>query len=385
MRIVHVLDRVDAVGGVQTYLGELVPALADRGYDSSIITAIPGELGGTATVPVPGMAADGARLADSARQAFARALVDARPDVVVQHGAVSPDVAVAATAHAPVVVFAHDYFMTCPGNARYLHKSERFCTEGHGLRCFRRAYTERSTNRRPDRLARAYSRTRAWESAWPLLRRLVVASSFVENVHLRRGVPADLIRVVGYPVAESPPAEPALDAPDILSVGRLVDSKGVHILLQALARLPRTTAAIAGDGPARRALEQLSTELGLSDRVRFLGWIDPERRAALLRGSRIFVLPSLWDEPFGIAGVEALSAGLPVVATTGGGVPDWLDDGVTGTLVSPGDRDALADALKGLLQNEPLRHCYALAAPAASRRFSMSRHLEALLPALGVE
>jgi glycogen synthase len=159
----------------------------------------------------------------------------------------------------------------------------------------------------------------------------------------------------------------------------------VHVLLEALARLSGVSAAVAGDGPARAELEELSRDLGLTDRVRFLGWIGQEQRAALLRGSRVFVLPSLWDEPFGIVGVEALGAGLPVVATAAGGIPDWLDDGVTGILVPRGDRDTLARALDRLLQDEPLRRRYASAGPIASERFSLARHLDVLLPALGLE
>jgi glycosyltransferase involved in cell wall biosynthesis len=385
VHIVHVLDRTDAVGGVQTYLADLIPALAARGHLSSIVSETSGDLGGATTSCVPGIAGDGPQLPASVRKAFDKVLADQQADLVIQHVAVSPSVAVAAAERTSVVVYAHDYFMTCPGNARYLHKSENFCIEGHGLRCFRRAYTERSTNRRPDRLVRAYRRTQAWQEAWPVLTRVLVASRFVEGVHLRSGIPKDLLRVVGYPVEKAIAIEADPAAPDVLYVGRLVDSKGVHVLLEALARLSGVSAAVAGDGPARAELEELSRDLGLTDRVRFLGWIGQEQRAALLRGSRVFVLPSLWDEPFGIVGVEALGAGLPVVATAAGGIPDWLDDGVTGILVPRGDRDTLARALDRLLQDEPLRRRYASAGPIASERFSLARHLDVLLPALGLE
>jgi glycosyltransferase involved in cell wall biosynthesis len=385
MRIVHILDRADAIGGVQTYLSELLPALAERGIESTVVTGTSGIVPGAEMVLLEGIADDGPRLPASVIGGLRDVLRARKPDLVVQQVAYSPSLAVAASAHAPVVVHTHDYFMTCPGGARYLHSSGSFCAEGHGLRCFPRAYTERTTNRRPDRLLRAYRRTTAWEDVWPLLRRVLVASQFVGDVHERRGISHDSIRVVAYPVTPLIGEPPADDAPDVLYVGRLIDSKGVHVLLGALAQLPGVTAAIAGDGPARDSLEELAAQLGITDRVRFLGWIEPRRRTSLYRGSRVFALPSLWDEPFGIVGVEALGAGLPVVASAAGGVPDWLEDGVTGTLVPRGDATALAGALATLLNDRDRHARYSDAARRVPERFAMARHLELLLPALGLE
>jgi glycosyltransferase involved in cell wall biosynthesis len=385
MRILHVLDRADVIGGVQTYLADLIPALEARGIESSIACGTDGVIGGVRVDVVDGVAADGRSISKESVARLTNVVKDHRPDLAVQHVAMSPGVTRALDdARLPVVVHAHDYFMTCPGGARYLHTSAAFCSEGHGARCFWRAYTERTTNRRPDRLLRAYQRTEAWTDTWPLIRRLLVASAFVADVHTARGIPENLVRVVGYPVQAPAPASPADDGADVLYVGRLIDAKGVHVLLEALATLVGVTALVAGDGPAREALEAKAQELGLGERVRFVGWITPERRASLFGGSRLLSLPSLWDEPFGIVGVEALGAGLPVVASDAGGVSSWLDDGRTGTLVPRGDSAALAGAINALLRNDELRRRYSAAAPSTLIRYTMERHLDLLLPALGV-
>ncbi|MGH3048842.1 MAG: glycosyltransferase family 4 protein [Gaiellaceae bacterium] len=369
MKLVHVVDSLDAVGGVQTYLQQLVPGLRGRGIESVLVTA----------AEVPGLDDDGATLPAETIARFDTLLAGERPDACLLHLAPSPAVALAAAARAPTLAFAHDYAMVCPGNARHLHRSNRFCAEGPGLRCFRRAYTERSTNRRPDRLARAYRRAGAWPAAWPSLARVLVASPFVGDVLARDGVPAERIRVVAYPVAPPPAAEPERAA-DVLFVNRLVAAKGVHVLLRALAGLDGVSVAIAGDGPERPHLESLAAELGVD--ARFLGWVDGDRRAALLRGCRVFAFPSLWQEPFGIAGVEALAAGIPVVASAVGGVPSWLEDGRGGLLVPPGDPPALAAAIRRVLDEPSLAESLAAAGPQAAERFSLDAHLDLLVPEL---
>ena len=139
---------------------------------------------------------------------------------------------------------------------------------------------------------------------------------------------------------------------------------------------------VAGDGPARPALEALSAALGVGDRVTFLGWVDADESRRLLGAARVLALPSLWEEPFGLVGIEALAAGTPVVASEIGGVPTWLADGQGGFLVPPGDERALAHALRRVLAEDALHATLAAAAPSQAARFSIDNHLAALLPEL---
>jgi glycosyltransferase involved in cell wall biosynthesis len=382
MRIVHLVDRPGDVGGVRTYLTHLLPALASRGFENLLFTGVEIEpFDGTTAVHAPAIASDAARLDAGERERLATQLRAARADVVYAHLARNPDVVITASSCAPVVLYAHDYYAVCPGSMRYLERSASLCTEGPGLRCFWRAYTERTTSRRPDRIVRAYGRVRAWRDAWPHVSRVFVASPFVADLLAGDGVPRKLLRVVPYftwPEA----TEPAAVEQDVLFVNRLVTAKGVHVLLQALAAMEGTTAAIAGDGPDRRSLERLARKLGLGDRVRFVGWVSPEQRTHLLASSRVLVLPSLWDEPFGIVGIEALAAGIPVVASDVGGISSWLGDGDGGFLVPRGDASAFARALTQLLGDETFRLAQAESARAAAGRFTLERHLELLLPEL---
>jgi glycosyltransferase involved in cell wall biosynthesis len=141
--------------------------------------------------------------------------------------------------------------------------------------------------------------------------------------------------------------------PVIGTVCRLVEpKKGLRFLLEAMAHLERESGKpvcqllIVGEGPAERALRSLSEQLGIASRVIFSGM----RRdiPQLLSLMEIFVLPSLY-EGFGIAILEAMAAGKPVVASTVGGIPEFVVPGESGLLVPPGDSVALAAAIRQLL------------------------------------
>jgi len=140
----------------------------------------------------------------------------------------------------------------------------------------------------------------------------------------------------------------------ITMVARFVPQKDHNTLLQALSLLPggEFKAALVGGGERETFFRKKAGELGLRDKVIFLG----ERRDVpqILAASDIFVLSSNWEGlPRSI--IEAMMAGLPVVATRVGGVPELVEDGVTGFLVPPRDPDALAAALQKLLNDPELR------------------------------
>ncbi|HEY3673393.1 MAG TPA: glycosyltransferase family 4 protein [Acidimicrobiia bacterium] len=169
----------------------------------------------------------------------------------------------------------------------------------------------------------------------------------------------DLTEFAGVPA----PREPGPRG-FVLAVGRLVRQKGFDVLLDAFASLARDAAfewdlVIAGDGPERAALESLAARAGVGNRVRFAGRTDRAETVALFTGAAVFVLPSR-QEPFGIVNLEAMAAGTPVVATRVGGVPEIVDDEVTGLLVGPADTDALVRALRRLHDDPEL--CARLAA-----------------------
>lgn len=137
---------------------------------------------------------------------------------------------------------------------------------------------------------------------------------------------------------------------------RLAEWKGQHVVLEALAELPGVSCIIAGtalfgeDAYAER-LNRMVKDLALTDRVRFLGQRSDVPR--LMRAMDAVVHPSIDPEPFGRTLVEAMLAGVPVIATDAGAASDILDDGKAGTLVPPGDAGALAAAIRAALAGAP--------------------------------
>ncbi len=148
-----------------------------------------------------------------------------------------------------------------------------------------------------------------------------------------------------------------LPAGYLLFVGRIAPNKGLGFLVEALARLPpadRPPLVLMGrDWGERARIESLARDRGVLDRLRFLDHVaEPATYRAVIRGASAFVLPSEW-EAFGLVLLEAMVAGVPIVASAVGGVPDVLESGRLGRLVPYGDATALATALRETLRDGP--------------------------------
>jgi glycosyltransferase involved in cell wall biosynthesis len=139
------------------------------------------------------------------------------------------------------------------------------------------------------------------------------------------------------------------------AAGRLVPIKGYDHLIAALdlvrRKVPDVRLEIAGTGPSLDDLKRQVASLGLGSNVHFLGWVDD--LPAAMKNWAVFAQPSM-EEALGITVLEAMASGLPVVASAVGGIPELVEEGVTGRLVARGDARELAAALVGLLENQAL-------------------------------
>jgi glycosyltransferase involved in cell wall biosynthesis len=364
-------------GGVATHVMASATALAEHGVDVSVLAARV-----ESTAPVAGVTVHhGPQLfnADAPPEVRLGEAMSSRPTAVHLHQFHDPDIVRFMQADAPVLISAHGY-TACTSGVHYFRPGHE-CTRAHGLGCVPNlALRGCAHTRRPQSLPSSYERA---DRGLDALRRADLAVSYSSAIdrHLatngvtrRRVIPlfTTMIPAIGAGHA---------DRRRVVFAGRIVAPKGVGILIRA-ARAVDAEFLICGDGRRLDAMRRLARRFGVLDRVSFRGWLGGEELARELAEASVVVMPSVWPEPFGLVGIEAFAAGRPVIASATGGVYDWLEDGINGLGVKPGDPRALAQALNELLADPPRQQAMGAAGKEkVAARFSRANHVAALLDA----
>lgn len=349
MKVLHA-TKVRGIGGAEQHLLALLPALRERGIDARFLSLDAGD--------------------DAER--FHAALDDRDiPWRGVRSGLdVSPrlaiDVARAVRAEAPDLLHTH-----------MVHADVYGSIAAHALRV-----PFVSTRHNDDRYLLGPFRyvDRAFMHG---IRQVIAISDAVCAFHVRAGLPAEKLVTIHYGL-DHVPAQPsevtpedvgiAPEAPLVLAIGRLIEQKDHATLLHAFAGVQQERAdaqlAILGWGRLEEQTKQLVHTLGLEESVHVLGRVEP--RDWLTRAD-IFAHTSLW-EGFGIVLLEAMLAGLPIVATRVSAVPEIVVDGETGLLADPGDAAAVASHLLALLDDAERRTALGTAGRERARsEFSVDR------------
>jgi len=200
-----------------------------------------------------------------------------------------------------------------------------------------------------------------------------VAAAIVRELH----VPAARVRTIrnGISVAAELVEPHEFAARTVAGVGRLAWEKGFDLLVEALSEVPDCQLVLVGDGAERLNLEKLAAHVGVSDRVEFRGWVS-EPWTRLLR-PQVVAMPSR-AEALSLVALEAMRAGLPIVASRVGGTPEVVIDSVTGVIVEPGDSSALAAGLRRVLDDAGLAAAMGAAGRIRVREhFSLEREVAA--------
>lgn len=388
MRILVGTSYRSVVGGADTYLRGLLPALASRGHEVALVYETPADpQRRTVDAEVPGVP----HWLLSAPRALEQAEAW-RPDVCYSQGLDNPALEAALLDRFPVVLFAHNYHGTCvSGSKRHALPQSQPCTRSLGPACLLRYYPCRCGGLNPRTLLRQYRQQRRRLDLLPRYHAILVASRHMHAEYVRHPVPATRVVLVPYPPGTArDPAPPTARAftQRVLFAGRLTELKGGAVLIPALAEASsalgrRLHLVVAGDGPQQALLARLAQRCDVP--AEFCGWVDEQQRAELMRSADLLAVPSVWPEPFGLVGLEAACVGLPAVAFAVGGIPDWLRPGVSGEL-APGDPPtvhglaaAIARALSDRERHARLRH----GAWTVAGSFTQERHLADLESILG--
>ncbi|HUQ30345.1 MAG TPA: glycosyltransferase family 4 protein [Candidatus Paceibacterota bacterium] len=169
--------------------------------------------------------------------------------------------------------------------------------------------------------------------------------------------------------------------PSIVSAGRLVEWKGIQGLIGLLKLLPEWHLIVVGEGPMRSSLQKQAQETGVADRVRFTGSLAPELLIGWYQAATAFVLNTSF-ESFSFQIAEAMAAGIPIIATEIGSIPELIEDRKEGVLVRPNDLKALKEAVESVRAQPELWQRRVLAAKEKAEMFSIDRTLDTLVPVL---
>jgi glycosyltransferase involved in cell wall biosynthesis len=328
MRILHVADRLSDRGGAYNWLLGIVEALSAA---HEVALAVGQDDGAAHPCRVhvrPGLAARSA-------ERFELDDLAADADVIHLHNATNPALLEWAALRPNALLTVQDHRPLCPGRGKWTLSGEvcrRPLARTACATCFEDAgYFEEIQALTERRLAAA--------------RRLplTVLSRYMREELVAAGVPAARVHIVPPFVHDLDPEAPPTGPPCVLFVGRLVEAKGVFDAVAAWrASGLELPLVFVGTGPLR---ERLSASLRGQERIEITGWLDRRALSGAYARAQALVMPSRWQEPFGIVGLEALAFGVPVVAWESGGVGEWHPGP---GLERWGDVPALARALRAL-------------------------------------
>jgi len=380
------------VGGVETYLQALVPALLDCGHEIAMLyDHVPADPAGPTVDPpdaaLPVWYSEGLRQSSQQWQE----LTNWGPEVVYSNGLASLEIVKRLQDNYPTVFYLHGYWGTCTtGRKCHAFPTLQTCTRKFGAACLLLHYPRRCGGLNPLSAWQMFQTERARNAQFADYQSILVASTHMYSEMQRHGMSPERLHLLRLPltdVSHSSPGTPKAPSGRLLFVGRLNAVKGVDFLIRAVPLAEsklgqKLTLTIAGDGSEFAKLQQLAARERIA--AEFTGWVDNNRRQDLMRSADLLVVPSLWPEPFGLVGIEAGSLGLPAAGFATGGIPDWLIPGRTGELApaDPPTVEGLADAIARALADKDRYSGLCRGAFEFSKGFTLERHtaeLEAIL------
>jgi len=389
VRLLHFVQTGVPTGGVERYVATLLGA-DTPGMEHAVIThaAGPCPIAGTwpsATWPWRSSRVPPLPIVPGGDAGHGVALFHGLPSAGAWHQVEERGMAAA--------VFCHGHEWWCPSGTRYFARIRRICTiTATTTACGLRYHALGCGSLRPARVIEGFRRAAWGRSLLASADAVLVASALMLADALRHGAPAARSHLVPLPVAwgDTVSAGAAYPGPDcatppiVLCASRLTPLKGIEELLRAFAamRVPAQL-VLAGSGNTEARLRRLAEAHPARDRIVFTGLLDATALRAAFARAAVVVVPSLWPEPFGLVGIEALAAGKPVVASGTGGMADWAMEHLGVLTAPPDDPAAFAAALdRSLAEPAWAERARGVGAPWVAERHGMPAHLRALASAL---
>ncbi len=395
MRILVVNEFLRLVGGIESYLLELLPILQGRNHELAILCQHEGDRNRD-TISSDAVSQTWCIDEITKRQAL-EAVRTFAPDVIFIHAIEDLALEEELIRISPSVMFVHVFRGTCISG----DKTRKFpiiapCSKPFGPGCLVQYFPRRCGGLNPLTMLNRYQTESRRLKALHKYTKVICASSYMTEELLRHGVAAETVNlfVPREPHADllaSPQAIPGPGEPWKLAfVGRMELLKGCHILIEALSLMDRQPQTIeitfVGDGREMSRLRSLAERLlcARGIKFRFTGWLGRKDVSSILSTVHLLVFPSIWPEPFGLSGIEAGIHSVPAVAFDVGGVGDWLVDGINGCLAAKGALNArsLAEAINRAIQSPPYYLQLRSGAKSRAESFSRDSHADRILKLL---
>src|ERR1051326_250708 len=357
MKILFAHQYFGAFGGAETNIHITARELWQRGHTIALLHATntgrgeePWERIFPHRFQVP--TSDSSRTVKSMLESF-------NPDVVYLH--VFPNLDVIESlleSSVPVIRMVHDHSLYCLRTYKYNPLTRATCHRAASAYCVFPCMAPIARNRGgllPVKWA-AFAAHRKELELSKRCERLIVYSEYSRTELISNGFEPNKIQIhVPIRCWSNGPVASFSDRNLILFAGQIIRGKGVDLLLKALAKLRVPfECVILGDGNYRPHCQRLCARLNLADRVQFRGFVPADELQQFYLDASVFTVPSVWPEPFGMVGPEAMRYGLPVVAFDSGGISEWLTDGENGFLAPWKDAKAFAFHIERLLRNKDL-------------------------------
>ena len=383
MRLLFVHERFGAMGGAEINAYLTAAELKERGHTLGLVHGAPT---GKAEDDWRDVFSERFLLTDGNNLDLTKAaLQQFQPDAVYVHK--MPDLGVIEgllDSDWPLIRMVHDHDLYCMRSYKYHPLTRKICARRASAYCIFPCGAVLTRNR---------------NGGWPLkwisyfakrkeirlnrqFHRMLVATHYMEQELLRNGFAPGRIEVhAPVPRTNGVPLQSSFSPRNLLIyAGQVIRGKGVDVLLESLAKLRISfECIILGEGSHLSNCQKLCRRLGLEDRVTFKGYVPSDEMSAYYTDASVAVVSSVWPEPFGAVGLEAMRYGLPVVAFDAGGINEWLIDGVSGFLVPHMDRAQFAARVEHLLRDKSLaRQMGSRAREFALEKYTFDRYITGL-------
>jgi glycosyltransferase involved in cell wall biosynthesis len=387
LNILHINDKITISGGVEVYIKQLLELSPSYGIKALW-------LGINTSTGFFNLKSWSTKIENKQKLSFnelfkylTKFISNNKIEIIHVHSLSSPKLIELCLKLAPVVRTMHEPRMICPGQGKFLRKSEQICKKPYGLHCFYHAYKEGCCNRHPKRLLKAYNNVN-FETKIASIKyaAIFVMSDYILDEALKVGYNKNKLFL-------NPCFTPTIikeviidcindELKSIVYIGRLSRTKGVHYAIKSVITLLKqgykVQFDIVGAGHDENYFKSLVPKQYKSQFI-FHGWQDRVTVDLILNKAYVVLFPSIYPEAFGITGIEAMMRAKPVVGFNVGGVSTWLKNNETGFLVEQKNYTEMANKVARLIDDVFLyKHFSTISRDIAISEFSEEKHLNLL-------